>query len=1052
MKWILRLFKVLGVVLLLLCISLAGVVWLLGSQQQQLVQQGLAHYNETIAGNVQVDKSRISVFQNFPYISIDLKGVSVYESKADSNAIVQLDDVYVGFDLWKLIAGKFEVKKVKLKGGNLFVRAYADGSYNLLNALKSSEAVEDTTPTPIELNVKSFVVQQVHIIKTSDADKTLIDVLLQNLSSSFKKTDEKVLAQLKGNSTLSVAVKDSFYVKEKPVFISTKVHYNKQKQLLTISPSELKLQGVAFTLLGKADIQDDMNLDLNIKGEKEDFSLLIALMPDELLEFMKRYKNAGNIYFDARIKGKNLNGHIPVVTANFGCKNGYFKNTNVNRTLDDLSFAGYFTTGSERNLSQSEFRLLDLNARPEQGVIKANLILKNFKDPYVDLKVFTDFDLQFLADFLQVSTLQNLKGKVMLDVNYNELVDINNPQTALQGVKQGINSKLTVRNLEFKIPGYPLTLKNINASASMDKGKLTLDSLSLNAGNSDITFKGYLSDLPALLHNESKKVEIDFSVNSNLLDFYSLTTVDSEKIKPFNETVTGLRTRFTFTGDAQQLKSFTYLPQGEFHLEDFYARLKNYPHTLHDFDARIKITGDEIIVKNLDGEIDRTDIHFLAHIFNYPKWFKGRKEGFSKIDFSIASNHIYPANLLSYKGVNYLPQEYRSEDIKQLNVKGNLALHYQENKMKAFDLTLSEAKALLTLHPLKIEEISGKIHGEEGVISSDNLKLRMGNSDVALTMKYHYGKDVKKKENSFNLKSTLLDIDQLSNYNKRPQPDENDMKVHEDSFNIFQLPFANNTVNMDIGSIRYHKVRIDNMKGRIRMRENHFLYIDTLSMDVAGGHIDLSGYFNGSNPDKIYFSPNFSIYNVDLQQLLIKADNFGQQYVLNDNIKGQVTGKIRGTLRMYPDLFPIIQESDIEADVMLKNGTIVNFAPLQVASDFFRDRNLRYVRFDTLQNTFRLKNNELTFPAMTINSSLGFIEVAGRQNLNSNLDYTVRIPWALVTNVAVNKLFGGRNKNEIPDDQVDDIIRRDETRKTRFINIQVSGSTENYKVSLAKRK
>lgn len=45
MKWILRLFKVLGVVLLLLCISLAGVVWLLGSQQQQLVQQGLAHYN-----------------------------------------------------------------------------------------------------------------------------------------------------------------------------------------------------------------------------------------------------------------------------------------------------------------------------------------------------------------------------------------------------------------------------------------------------------------------------------------------------------------------------------------------------------------------------------------------------------------------------------------------------------------------------------------------------------------------------------------------------------------------------------------------------------------------------------------------------------------------------------------------------------------------------------------------------------------------------------------------------------------------------------------------
>jgi hypothetical protein len=62
------------------------------------------------------------------------------------------------------------------------------------------------------------------------------------------------------------------------------------------------------------------------------------------------------------------------------------------------------------------------------------------------------------------------------------------------------------------------------------------------------------------------------------------------------------------------------------------------------------------------------------------------------------------------------------------------------------------------------------------------------------------------------------------------------------------------------------------------------------------------------------------------------------------------------------------------------------------------------------------------------------------------------VPWALVTNAAVSKLFGGRNKNEIPEDQVDDIIRRDESKKTRFININVTGNPEKYNITSVRGK
>jgi hypothetical protein len=224
-------------------------------------------------------------------------------------------------------------------------------------------------------------------------------------------------------------------------------------------------------------------------------------------------------------------------------------------------------------------------------------------------------------------------------------------------------------------------------------------------------------------------------------------------------------------------------------------------------------------------------------------------------------------------------------------------------------------------------------------------------------------------------------------------------------------------------------------------------------MDIAGGHVDLKGYLNGSNPSEINFSPNFYISNLDLNKVMIKADNFGQEYVVNDNIKGNLSGTIKGKIKLYPDLFPVLDKSDLEMNLMINNGVIANFAPLRSLSDFFRDKNLSYVRFDTLQNTFTLKNNELSFPAMTINTSLGFIEITGKQSMNEAMDmnYLVRVPWALVTNAAVNKLFGGRNKNDIPEDQIDDIIKRDETRKTRFINVNVTGTTEKYKISLGNK-
>jgi hypothetical protein len=88
---------------------------------------------------------------------------------------------------------------------------------------------------------------------------------------------------------------------------------------------------------------------------------------------------------------------------------------------------------------------------------------------------------------------------------------------------------------------------------------------------------------------------------------------------------------------------------------------------------------------------------------------------------------------------------------------------------------------------------------------------------------------------------------------------------------------------------------------------------------------------------------------------------------------------------------------------------------------------------------------------MAINSSIGYMEISGTQDMNLNMDYYMRIPWKMVTEAASSKLFG-RNKEEVPEDQVDEIQSADPNKRTRFVNVRVKGTPEDYKITLEKQK
>jgi hypothetical protein len=329
-------------------------------------------------------------------------------------------------------------------------------------------------------------------------------------------------------------------------------------------------------------------------------------------------------------------------------------------------------------------------------------------------------------------------------------------------------------------------------------------------------------------------------------------------------------------------------------------------------------------------------------------------------------------------------------------------------------------------------------------------------------MNYYLGKDqsIKKRDNYLGLKANYIDLDQLSNFNLESSANPSnpkevksteDVTAHAEAFNIYELPFTDMKFDVDVEHFIKDRIDLKKIHARLRTTENHYLYIDTLRMGMAGGQIAMSGYFNGSDPKHIYIKPNLNIKDADIDHLLFKFENFGQDAVVSENLHGKLTAHITGNIRVYPDLVADLDQSEVHMDVQVLNGRLVNYEPMLLLSDYFGDKDLTNLRFDTIQNHIDITNGLMTIPNMTIESTLGHFDISGTQSMNDNIEYYIRIPWSIIGQGARHKLFGTK-KTASGETGDDEIIEVDPSKKIRYLNLKIKGTIDDYKIRLGKAK
>lgn len=198
-------------------------------------------------------------------------------------------------------------------------------------------------------------------------------------------------------------------------------------------------------------------------------------------------------------------------------------------------------------------------------------------------------------------------------------------------------------------------------------------------------------------------------------------------------------------------------------------------------------------------------------------------------------------------------------------------------------------------------------------------------------------------------------------------------------------------MKLAVAKMQYKKFIASSVNSEITLEQSG-IKINNVSLKHAGGSLRMNGYINQTgkvNQIKI----NTQITNANIRELFQSFNNFGQNGIRSENLKGTFTANtnVSGSLRDNGNIVPHSIRGSV--DFNLKNGAIVNFEPMiKIGAFAFKNRDFSNITFNNLSNNLNIQGNNVIIPPMRIESSVLNIFLEGVYGFSSGTSIDLQIP------------------------------------------------------------
>lgn len=194
-----------------------------------------------------------------------------------------------------------------------------------------------------------------------------------------------------------------------------------------------------------------------------------------------------------------------------------------------------------------------------------------------------------------------------------------------------------------------------------------------------------------------------------------------------------------------------------------------------------------------------------------------------------------------------------------------------------------------------------------------------------------------------------------------------------------------------IKNFYYKKIYAQNCQTHL-MYENKKLMLDEVAFDFANGKMKMKSSIVQKVDSTLDLQTVFDVQHAEIDSVLAMNDNFGQTFMTNKTLKGELTAQLKINFSMSNT--GIINKQSVNADInmSIKNGKLYQFEPLKKLSKFVNEEALTEVRFSELKNDFKIYNQTVFIPEMTIKSNITTMQIRGTHGFDNQFEYKLKVP------------------------------------------------------------
>ncbi len=317
--------------------------------------------------------------------------------------------------------------------------------------------------------------------------------------------------------------------------------------------------------------------------------------------------------------------------------------------------------------------------------------------------------------------------------------------------------------------------------------------------------------------------------------------------------------------------------------------------------------------------------------------------------------------------------------------------------------TLQLSNATLNYQPRNItfSGISGLFLFKGQDLFLKNLRAKSQNSTFSmegslLNFLSLYYTNPRRIELDWHVKSPQINLSEFLVFLSRRKTIRKKRASNSSSARIFNqldqvLEQANVHLDLEAGKLIYRNFEARNLHSSILLKQSG-IDLQDVSFNHADGKLQVKGNIDQSGPIN-RFNVNTKIINVNLPKLFHAFENFGQDAIAYQNLRGVFNSRtsVSGLMKENGQIVPKSINGSVNFDI--KNGALLNFEPMQKIGAFaFPNRDFSNITFTNLKNTLDIKGNKITIHPMYIQSSVLNLYIEGVYGMPVGSDIVLRIP------------------------------------------------------------